>query len=188
MDRRIAKTRRAIFAAFDALIVKTDYAKISVQNIIDEADIGRSTFYEHFETKDELLRAKCKELFEHIFVPSGTEATHALSRNSTFKEKIMHILYHLLDDKKVIKGILASEGRQIFLQYFRSYLAVAVEREKILLPDVPDEFLKNHITGSFIEMVSWWADRDFKESPEDMTCWFFSVMPPLGMNAFCSQH
>lgn len=93
MDRRIAKTRKAIFAAFDALIVKNDYAKISVQNIIDEADIGRSTFYEHFETKDDLLRAKCTDLFEHIFVPDGTEATHAFSRNSTFEEKIMHILY-----------------------------------------------------------------------------------------------
>ena len=109
MDRRIAKTRKAIFAAFDALIVRTDYSKISVQNIIDQADIGRSTFYEHFETKDELLRAKCTDLFEHIFVPGGTEATHAFSRNSTFEEKIMHILYHLLDDKKVIKGILASD-------------------------------------------------------------------------------
>ena len=87
MDRRIAKSRKAIFAAFDALIVKTDYAKISVQNIIDEADIGRSTFYEHFETKDDLLRAKCTDLFEHIFVPDGTETTHAFSRNSTLKRK-----------------------------------------------------------------------------------------------------
>lgn len=91
MDRRIAKTRKAIFVAFDALIVKNDYAKISVQNIIDEADIGRSTFYEHFETKDDLLRAKCTDLFEHVFVPYGTEASHAFSRNSTFEEKIMHI-------------------------------------------------------------------------------------------------
>ena len=177
MDRRIAKTRKAIFAAFDALIVKTDYAKISVQNIIDEADIGRSTFYEHFETKDDLLRAKCTDLFEHIFVPDGTEATHAFSRNSTFEEKIMHILYHLLDDKKVIQGILASEGRQIFLQYFRSYLAVAVEKENIHLAKVPDVFLKNHIAGSFIEMVCWWADCDFSESAENLTRWFFCVMP-----------
>ena len=67
MDRRIAKTRKAIFAAFDALIVRTDYSKISVQNIIDQADIGRSTFYEHFETKDELLRAKCTDLFRTHF-------------------------------------------------------------------------------------------------------------------------
>lgn len=177
MDRRIAKTRKAIFAAFDALIVKTDYAKISVQNIIDEADIGRSTFYEHFETKDDLLRAKCTDLFEHIFVPDGTETTHAFSRNSTFEEKIMHILYHLLDDKKVIQGILASEGRQIFLQYFRSYLAVAVEKENIHLAKVPDVFLKNHIAGSFIEMVCCWADCDFSESPENLTRWFFCVMP-----------
>ena len=67
---------------------------------------------------------------------------------------------------KVIQGILASEGRQIFLQYFRSYLAVAVEKENIHLAKVPDVFLKNHIAGSFIGMVCWWADCDFSESPE----------------------
>lgn len=182
MDRRIVKTRKAIFNAFDSLIVKTDYAKISVQSIIDEADIGRSTFYEHFETKDDLLRAKCTDLFEHIFVPDGTEATHTFSRNSTFEEKIMHILYHLLDDKRVITGILASESRQIFLQYFRSYIAVAVEKENLHLAEIPDDFLRNHIAGSFIEMVCWWADCNFFESPENMTRWFFCVLPKSGRN------
>ena len=78
---------------------------------------------------------------------------------------------------KIIQGILASEGRQIFLQYFRSYLAVAVEKENIHLAKVPDVFLKNHIAGSFIGMVCWWADCDFSESPENLTRWFFCVMP-----------
>ena len=79
MDRRIEKTRKAIFDAFDALIVKFDYAKISVQNIINKAGVGRSTFYLHFTTKNDLLRAKCVDLFERIFVPIGTETTDAIA-------------------------------------------------------------------------------------------------------------
>lgn len=67
MDRRSQKTRAAIFAAFDRLIQKNAYSDISVQDIIDEANVGHSTFYEHFSTKDELLRQKCTDLFEHIF-------------------------------------------------------------------------------------------------------------------------
>ena len=176
MDRRIAKTRKAIFAAFDALIVKNDYVKISVQNIIDEADIGRSTFYEHFETKDELLRAKCTDLFEHIFVPDGTEATHAFSRNSAFEEKIMHILYHLLDDKKVVKGVLSSEGGELFLRYFRGYLADMVQKMHPSAPEVPQEYLLNHIVGSFIETVRWWVDRDFRDEPQVLTQYYLSVI------------
>lgn len=182
MDRRSARTRKSIFAAFDALIVKKDYAKISVQNIIDEADIGRSTFYEHFETKDELLRAKCTDLFEHIFVPGATEATHAFSRNSTFEEKNVHILYHLLDDKAVVKGILSSEGGELFLRHFRGYLTDMVRNMRPCMPEVPQEYLINHIVGSFIETVYWWVQRGFSEPPEKLAEYYLRMLTPISFD------
>ena len=56
MDRRQRKSRQAIFRAFTELLKKENYSKITVQQIIDLADVGRTTFYTHFETKDALLR------------------------------------------------------------------------------------------------------------------------------------
>lgn len=78
MDRRIRKTREALYSAFVALVVEKGYDQLSVQDIIDEADVGRTTFYAHFKTKDELLRFGFTQLREDLgLLPRATRHDRA---------------------------------------------------------------------------------------------------------------
>ena len=69
MDRRQRKSRKAILSAFSRLLERKSYSRITVQEIIDEADVGRTTFYAHFPTKDDLLSELCREIFDHVLSP-----------------------------------------------------------------------------------------------------------------------
>ena len=54
-DQRAARTRRALLEAFFTLAMERRYEDIQVNDIIDQAGVGRSTFYEHFSGKNALL-------------------------------------------------------------------------------------------------------------------------------------
>ncbi len=55
LDRRSQRTRRAVFDAFTRLIFSRRYSAIRTADLIEEAGVGRSTFYEHFRNKDDVL-------------------------------------------------------------------------------------------------------------------------------------
>ncbi|HEY9009674.1 MAG TPA: helix-turn-helix domain-containing protein, partial [Devosia sp.] len=67
IDRRVQRTWTALFDALVRLIRTMPYAEISVGDILAEADIGRSTFYAHFRSKDELLDRSLDRL-KHLLV------------------------------------------------------------------------------------------------------------------------
>ena len=71
--------------------------------------------YAHFETKDDLLKAMCTEIFEHVFSEElSAEKTHDFSKyNGSFDQKITHILYHLRDNGKQMNRILSGESAEI---------------------------------------------------------------------------
>lgn len=179
MDRRQKKTRQAIFRAFTTLLEQKSYSNISVQEIIDEADVGRSTFYAHFETKDELLRAVCTEIFAHVFSEHlEREVTHDFSSEAKdIRAEITHILYHLRDSSRYLRGILSNESGEVFMRYFKEYLVqiFAGELTKITT-DIPKEYMLHHMVCDFAETVRWWMQHS-AYSPEEISRFFFSTTP-----------
>jgi AcrR family transcriptional regulator len=70
-DRRATRTRRALLHAFVELVLERRYDAISVADIVARADVGRSTFYEHFRSKDDLLRHSMNWLLVMIAEAAG---------------------------------------------------------------------------------------------------------------------
>lgn len=179
MDRRQLKTRRAIFGAFSNLLGRKSFGNITVQEIIDEANVGRSTFYAHFETKDDLLKTMCTDIFQHVFSSDlKQESNHDFSHTEhNFEKEITHILYHLQDNKKNLRGLLSCESGEIFINYFKGYLQEMFPAyvEKIHY-QAPIEYVLNMTVCSFAETVRWWIAEDKEYTPEEVTAYFMEYI------------
>ena len=167
--------------AFTELLSEKNYNKITVQEIIDRANIGRSTFYSHFETKDDLLKEICRELFDHIFSNDLNRECSKVFENSKKNPKILitHILYHLKENREKIVKVLSCENNELFLEYFKKYIYKIID-EYIFIEKNKDEkyekFLKNHICSTFVETVKWWIGNKMEESTEEISDYFFRVI------------
>lgn len=186
MDRRQKKTREAIFSAFTELLNEKNYNNISVQDIIDRADIGRTTFYAHFETKDYLLKDLCEELFGHIIDTAlGLPHGHYHCNCADVGDSVfLHLLRHLQENDRNILELLSSQNNEIFLRFFKKGLKKLIvsqyaDKGQLKSSRLPEDYLVDHISSSFVETVNWWLSRKMTESPETITEYFLAVIEPL---------
>ena len=154
------------------------YSQVTVAQIIERADIGRSTFYAHFETKDDLLRSMCTEMFDHIF--EGVNAycvTHQELQTADLAGKLAHLLYHLRDTHSGVCGKLIREGEPYFTAYFQDQLRVLIDAEAgATAADMPPDLRTAMLVSSFCQAVSWWLARDAREQPEKVARWFVTMV------------
>jgi len=187
MDRRTQRTRRAIYESFSTLLGRKSYSRITIQEIIDGADIGRSTFYAHFSAKEDLLKEICTELFaRHIFPSAPLPAAEGDSRQAqeNLQQMLAHTLEHLAMEKKMIRSILASEVRGYFLTWFQAYIdeftrryILAGGKEDSLC--VSEDFFRNHISSSFMGTVQWWFDHNNEPEADEVARQYIKMIAPI---------
>ena len=183
MDRRQRKTRESIFKAFTNLLKKNNFNQITVSEIIDKADIGRATFYSHFETKDFLLKELCFELFDHIFeseIGDKNSHTHIFDCQAT-NSVFLHLLQHIKKNDNNLFALLSCENNDLFLKYFKNCLKKLIKNHlndfsNQKKSEVPEDFWINHIASTFVETIRWWIENEMLESPETITKYFFTII------------
>ena len=182
MDKRIEKTNHALYEALAKLLKDKPYGKITIEDLLQESKISRSTFYAHFKTKDEVLVSITKMIFNHVFSHSlKEESTHDFSKASLFdySHLITHTLYHLHDEKVLIEAILSSESKDIFLRDLREEIAPIAKRALELgilrSRDIPTDLRISEIVENFVITIIYWFDNGCKETPEMLTTYFFNM-------------
>src|SRR3954469_3330154 len=98
LDRRVARSRKAILSAFVALVLERRYDAIRVSDVIDKADVGRSTFYAHFKSKDDLLRQSMEGLLAMIADAASPAPDEA---------KLAFAVAHFWENRRLARAILA---------------------------------------------------------------------------------
>ena len=181
MDRRQRKSREAIFNAFIWLLSKKNYNNITVGEIIEKADVGRATFYSHFETKDFLLKDLCQELFEHIFNHGEENDKHNIFSCDNDDLSFLHLFKHIKKNDNNICKLLSCKNNELFLEYFKSEVRLLIQKHIADFADkkpdnIPQDFWISHITSTFIETIKWWIEHNLKESGEVITQYFMALV------------
>lgn len=156
MDRRTLRTRQSLHQALIRLVMERGYDEVSVADIADAANVGRSTFYAHFTDKDDLLRSGIGYLKSMLIDPSGDGADPLqFSR---------YLTEHLREQRKLYRAMMQGGSGPIILSSLRGSIGDLVrdglrKRRKA----APDEIEVQFVVGAYVAVVTWWLDRGAKE-------------------------
>lgn len=163
VDRRVRRTKDLLRGALLALIKEKGYERVTVQEIIDRADVGRSTFYAHFRDKDDLLVYGLEELRD-AFRPA------ALSAGSPS----LAVFEHFARYNDVWKAMAGRRGGQVFVRYLHDFLTELV-REQLGArapagpTEVPLEALVEFAVSTMLGLgMTWWQSGEAPYSAREV--------------------
>jgi AcrR family transcriptional regulator len=163
-DRRSQRTRHLLSAALVELIREKEYNTITVSDIIDRANVGRSTFYTHFRDKDDLFVGELDRVIELLSqrIPNQEEMPYFPS---------LGLFRHVGEEYQLYKSLLWGPGIDLLIKHMQKSLSKRIEQgllESGQEFNIPIPILANFIAGSFLTLLQWWLENKMVYSPEEM--------------------
>lgn len=169
VDRRARRTRDALGDALVGLMHEKPFDEIKVQDVLDRADVGRSTFYTHYRDKDDLLLSDVEDFWEmmsSMLERSGEDS----NRVAPVRELFAHVA-----EVKVFRDALVASGKvHDVMELGQGQFARAIEQRlmKLSTPQgtASGQFAAaaHALAGALFASLSWWLDRGMPVSAAEM--------------------
>jgi AcrR family transcriptional regulator len=170
----VRRTRRLLQQALIDLIAHKGYDAVTVQDIIDRADVGRSTFYLHFVDKEQLLLSGVDELREFL----AEQQRRVLSSSPSWTEHrlgfSLAMLEHAQSHHRLYKAMVGKRGgavvhrlmREMIADLVRSEITAALPRRRTTGTRL--EAVVEYAVAAFMALLGWWMDNDMPCSAAEM--------------------
>ncbi|MCB0125062.1 MAG: TetR/AcrR family transcriptional regulator [Caldilineaceae bacterium] len=183
-DRRSARSQQLLYQALMDLMLEKRYDKITVQDIIDRANVGRSTFYAHFQDKEDLLVTNFERMLESF---SAHWLAHGEERQSNGKHvmSVAALFRHTQEYHTLYKALVWGRGIDLIYQQAQRYFSgrVATTLQTMMPPGMeptmPLPMLANHIAATLGSLLRWWLEAEMPHSPDEMDDYFHQLVIPV---------
>ena len=175
IDRRVARSRAMLHQALLSLIVEKGYDAITVEDICRAANVGRSTFYAHFTSKDDLKRSGLEHLRQQL---ADRQKSAVASADKEDLEFSLTMFEHARDHIHLYRALVGNRGgaialgtiRQILCDYVRAELAATGDKDSN--DGIPRALIVQYVVGGFMAVLTWWLDGGTKLPPAKIDAMF----------------
>jgi AcrR family transcriptional regulator len=191
-DRRVRRTRALLLEAFSSLVHEKPYEDIVVKEILQRADVGRSTFYAHFHDKEQLLTSALGEVLRAPSVEGGSPSLRFPERVLRFSLPVLeHVARH--GATSGLPAIAQHNEQARFALHTRLERAIAHfvagelrqgGREHGTSARIPVELLAAHVAATFALVLEWWATSRRPPAPLEGDALFRTLVLPVLARAF----
>jgi AcrR family transcriptional regulator len=183
-DRRVERTQQLIRGALLSLIKEKGFEALTVQEIIDRANVGRATFYAHFDNKEDLLVSG----FDDLRASLKVRQRDALSRERNVEDRVFafshEIFSHTNEYREVFRAMVGKRSGAA-VQRLLHKLVVDLVREDVNKAvvrsenkTVPAEALVQFVAGALFGLLMWWLDGKMRLSAADVNALFRKLAIP----------
>jgi AcrR family transcriptional regulator len=182
-DRRIQKTKTLLHQALGDLIREKPYDEIVIKEILDRANVGRSTFYTHYRDKDELLASSIYDLLHQVQtgeVPASTKKHERIVRFS------LPLFEHIHMHRQAGPAGMGPRGRAIVHQHLQQVLTELITDDVIQAcrgrrknaGQVPANLLAHYVASTFVLVLNWWVESATPLRPKEVNDLFRTLTVP----------